>query len=490
MNYSFKTFAVLFIIMILSTASFAQLSFVNNGQQLNKLAGRGVLLSDFNGDGFLDAFVVNENGPEGDGYCVYFGNGDGQFNDSSLQLINPIDWSGKPDIGDINGDGRLEVVTGRTIWFHDSNGNFSLDTDAFTDSDNAEFGQGKLADLNGDSYLDFFTITFSSTGTKGGVYLNNGHGQFSDTGQRLGNGSQAAVELGDLNGDGYIDAVITGWRENSSNPCPNRIWINDGHGNFSETGQALDEAMRHVHGQTLGDIDNDGDNDIVFSIQTNAPYARIYRNDGTGYFTVSQSCGTSSAEKVKLGDMDGDGDLDMVLACNGPNEVWLNNGGGTFTDSGLRLGSEWSWGIDVGDLNGDGKLDVFAVNMAFDYLTADPWYIARGRFAEVWLNTTPTTSIEGENSGTKLPNYFQLDQNYPNPFNPSTNISFSVGTYSHTSLRVYDMLGREVATLVNEQKPAGRYTVQWNAAGMSSGVYFYKLQTNEMTLQKKMILIR
>jgi len=66
-------------------------------------------------------------------------------------------------------------------------------------------------------------------------------------------------------------------------------------------------------------------------------------------------------------------------------------------------------------------------------------------------------------------------QNYPNPFNPVTTITFSVGTYSHTSLRVYDMLGREIAVLANENKSPGSYQVQWNAKGMPSGVYFYRI---------------
>jgi hypothetical protein len=75
----------------------------------------------------------------------------------------------------------------------------------------------------------------------------------------------------------------------------------------------------------------------------------------------------------------------------------------------------------------------------------------------------------------ETPNTFSLEQNYPNPFNPTTVISFSVGTYSYTSLRVYDLLGREVATLVSETLSAGTYSRQWNADGMPSGMYLYRL---------------
>jgi hypothetical protein len=373
------------------TERVTEIEFTENGQRnLNPLAGRGVAIADFNGDGSLDAFAVNEDGPEGQGYRVYFGDGHGRFTDSGQGLANPIDWGGKPAIDDINGDGQLEVITGRTVWLHDGSGNFSADTDRFTDPDRAGIGQTELADLNGDGYLDLFGTVFGDKGAEGRVYLNDGQGHFRDTGQRLGQGSQAAVTLGDLNDDGHTDAVITGWRENSSDPSPNRVWINDGKGNFAETGQVLDEDMRHVHGLALGDMDKDGDPDLILGMQQ-APFARIYHNDGQGRFTAAQTLGTCGVEQIELDDLDGDGSLDVFLACNGPNEVWINDGQGCFRDSGLRLGSEWSWDVALGDLNGDGKLDAFVVNLAFDLLQAEPWYIARGRPAEIWLNTTQSS---------------------------------------------------------------------------------------------------
>ena len=89
-----------------------------------------------------------------------------------------------------------------------------------------------------------------------------------------------------------------------------------------------------------------------------------------------------------------------------------------------------------------------------------------------------------------LPEHFTLDQNYPNPFNPSTNISFSVGTFSHTSLRVFDVLGREVTTVFSGTLSAGSYTKQWNAEGFPSGVYLYRLQSGSLSETKKLLLIK
>jgi hypothetical protein len=83
-----------------------------------------------------------------------------------------------------------------------------------------------------------------------------------------------------------------------------------------------------------------------------------------------------------------------------------------------------------------------------------------------------------------------LEQNYPNPFNPSTTIHFSVPSSEFVTLKVFDVLGNEVATLVNEEQPAGNYEIEFSPAGLSSGIYFYKLHAGSFVETKKMILIR
>ncbi|MDP2362467.1 MAG: metallophosphoesterase [Ignavibacteria bacterium] len=85
---------------------------------------------------------------------------------------------------------------------------------------------------------------------------------------------------------------------------------------------------------------------------------------------------------------------------------------------------------------------------------------------------------------------FQLSQNYPNPFNPSTSILYRVSRISHINIKVYDVLGNEVATLVNEEKPAGKYEVGFTENNLTSGVYFYSLRAGNFTQTKKMILLK
>jgi photosystem II stability/assembly factor-like uncharacterized protein len=88
------------------------------------------------------------------------------------------------------------------------------------------------------------------------------------------------------------------------------------------------------------------------------------------------------------------------------------------------------------------------------------------------------------------PTRFVLEQNYPNPFNPSTNISFDLPARSFVSLKVFDLLGKEVASIVSEVLPAGHYSRHWNAAGMPSGVYFYRLHAGSYIEAKKLVLLR
>jgi hypothetical protein len=87
-------------------------------------------------------------------------------------------------------------------------------------------------------------------------------------------------------------------------------------------------------------------------------------------------------------------------------------------------------------------------------------------------------------------NTYTLEQNYPNPFNPSTTIKFSIPEMSKVSLNLYDLLGEKVMTLVNEEKNAGNYSVEFNASKLPSGIYFYQLKVGDFISTKKMILMK
>jgi hypothetical protein len=106
----------------------------------------------------------------------------------------------------------------------------------------------------------------------------------------------------------------------------------------------------------------------------------------------------------------------------------------------------------------------------------------------VYCSSQPTTGIEL--SGYATPREFLLKQNYPNPFNPATSIEFSLPQSGLVTLKIFNLLGEEVATLLNEVRPSGTYRIGWNASGSPSGVYFCQLQAGDFTETKKLILLR
>ncbi len=104
------------------------------------------------------------------------------------------------------------------------------------------------------------------------------------------------------------------------------------------------------------------------------------------------------------------------------------------------------------------------------------------------LKFSGTTGVP--NKETSIPVFFSLSQNYPNPFNPSTTIGYSLGENSHVRISVFDVIGKEITTLVDEEKSAENYAVKFDAKDLSSGIYFYRLQTDEFTQTKKLILLQ
>jgi len=108
----------------------------------------------------------------------------------------------------------------------------------------------------------------------------------------------------------------------------------------------------------------------------------------------------------------------------------------------------------------------------------------------VKISTSSNTLILTLASQTGIPVQYQLGQNYPNPFNPSTIINYSVPNAGLVTLKVYNVLGREIATLVNQEKSPGNYSVQFTGSKLSSGIYFYRMQSGSFEETKKLLLLK
>jgi hypothetical protein len=163
------------------------------------------------------------------------------------------------------------------------------------------------------------------------------------------------------------------------------------------------------------------------------------------------------------------------------------DGGGSWTNvwEANNDGNDWMWREITVDLS------AFAnqpnVIIAWQYVGNDGDMVGID-------NVKLTYGIVGVNDDSQ-PIGFELKQNYPNPFNPSTLISFTIpstagGNVTNVSLTVYDVLGKQIATLLNENIPAGSYSIKFNASSLTSGTYFYRLKAGNNIQTKKMILIK
>jgi hypothetical protein len=156
----------------------------------------------------------------------------------------------------------------------------------------------------------------------------------------------------------------------------------------------------------------------------------------------------------------------------------------------------WAVGVDGIILNTtNGGIDWTFQTYGADYLSSiyftdknTGWIV--GDYGTILKTTNGgITFVAGDNNAIQ-PNGFILHQNYPNPFNPSTKIEFTIPKSSLVNLTVYNVLGEEIETLVNETKASGNYEVNFNSVNLPSGIYFYKLQAGSFAQTKKMILMK
>jgi PKD repeat protein len=276
------------------------------------------------------------------------------------------DFCGPPSrviVDVVAGDGYLFRVGGYSI---SSAGTASLEITVCQGSGtytatSQQLGSGRsrdveLGDLDGDGDLDAF-IGNSTGDAINRVWFNNGSGNFSVGGQALGSFNTHGLALGDLDGDGDLDAYVGNYADDGD-----RVYLNDGSGFFTENQITYFGTTEHVE---LGDLDGDGDLD-VFSVDRNHG-CFIRGNNGSGIFTTSaQEFNFFGARSVALGDIDNDGDLDAVVGISGsfPNRVYINDGTGFFIETTQQLGSYSTFDVELGDLDGDGDLDVFEANVS------------------------------------------------------------------------------------------------------------------------------
>ena len=351
-----------------------------------------IALGDLNGDGRLDAFYANgqNEGPQPN--TVLLNQGSGRLLDSGQRLGK--EESRRASLADLDGDGDLDAwvanIGYNTLYFNDGAGRYTRSQSIFQSIGSALWSIA-LGDLDGDGDLDALgggccgAISFGDGPSQlhspyNMLWLNQGGaqgshaGDFPQSGRPMESLGAQGAALGDLNGDGLLDAFfannsIMNQDADQEIAQPNTVWWNDGQANFSDSGQRL--GLARSTDVALGDLDGDGDLDAFV---TNEGPSEVWLNAGgkqagqPGTFIHSgQLLGSGLQRQVFLARLDEDADLDAAIVVQDTGfipgyhlEVWLNDGQAGFTDSGLRCYHVLAQAFALGDLNGDSRVDILA----------------------------------------------------------------------------------------------------------------------------------
>jgi hypothetical protein len=433
---------------------------------------------DYDNDGDLDLFVINDINQKN---FLYRNDGNGSFTKiTEGAIVNDIaqnhlaaSWA------DFDNDRDMDVFVANNVhdrlYVNNGNGTFSSLTTGDIVNDGKFSLFGSWGDYDNDGNLDLFVSTYFSTND----FLYNGSGD--TTFQKITSGPIVENPTGvcngvwsDLDNDGDLDLFVSSWLEN------NRYYRNDGNGNFTQVTSG-DFVNEKGGGVSIADIDRDGFLDIFIARgAVGAPYDnRIYANDGNNNSWLSIKCiGTASSRSAIGSRVRAKAAIDGIPVWqmreiaqqnhfNGASilDVHFGFGNATVIDS---LVIQWPSGLQE----------------LYQGLALNDFYTATEGGGIV-------SQIEPQSTDSKLPGTYRLMQNYPNPFNPVTNIEFQIPNSEFVTLKIFNLLGEEVATLVNETKPAGRYTVTWDATGFASGLYFYRIELNQgYQHTKKLMLLK
>ena len=323
----------------------------------------------------------------------------------------------------------------------------------------------------GTNNYDFVVLKYSSTGIFSWSYIYNGPGSGADYCRDVKTDAAGNIYAsGDGNGisSGKDYTVI------KLNPAGVFQWVSryNGSGNGDDFSRSLfvDAAGNSY---ITGNARNSSGNDDFVTVK--------YNGSGIQQWVSSYNGTANSFDVANYVNLDADGNVYVTGYSS-------ETGTGTdictikYNNSGIQLWAQKFNGIG----NGSDFGRVVLADASGNVYVSGSCFV--NNLDNCVIKYSPLTGINVLNN--ELPTGYSLSQNYPNPFNPATNIKFAIPQAGFVKLTVFNMLGREVETLVNENLNAGTYNADWNASSYSSGVYFYKVQAGEFTDTRKMILVK
>jgi len=505
---------------------------------------RWITINDFNDDFNMDIATVNEGSVTGGTTSIFLGDGEGSFILSPTSAVDTFQsFTGVAE--DLNRDGKIDLAVANWGFSNATDGVLSILNGNGDGTFNQSYSYtiGKAAKVviaekfNNDDYPDLALVQDRSHNVA--VLINNGDGSFQGAVNYPVDLNPLSMASGDFNLDDNIDLVTTNYNGNNFS-----ILFGNGDGTFGArvdypTSQGLrDVITADINGDQFldmlvlcseiafninliaihfgngdgsfgsanifnlpgalawdiisGDFNKDNKLDLIISdLETNE--VNLYTGNGNGIFNSRSLIGIiRDPRAVMPGDYNNDENLDIAVSSATNNNVtlFLGDGNGYFVKQDHSYGTQEAWNLIAADFDMDQDIDLAVTSGIFggDHIT---------------LLKNITTVSDVEEITTTSPSSFLLEQNYPNPFNPSTKIKFTIPIphsssplskvrteVGFVSLNVYDVLGNQVATLVNEEKPSGEYEVTFNANNLSSGIYFYNLKIGEFSAVRKMVLLK
>jgi hypothetical protein len=403
-----------------------------------------------------------------------------QYNAGGQLRTNPM-------LVDVNNNGNLEIVAltfsnpRLIILNHDGS-----DYPGFPVSiSGAVLASPATADLNGDGHKEIVFAT--STGSLHAISTSSGQ-DISGWPQTLNSASWNGPVVGDVTGNGQPDVVVA--------TIPGMVYAFNSQGNeiFTKT---VGNQVRS--GILVHDLNNDGNNEVIFADMNGNIYATDSSGTNWGVFPVNT--GSPIESTPVLADMNRDGNLDIIY---GDNDGYLHSinlsgqetanfpifiGGGSITVSPAIASFDGTSKPDILVPNGNG----FNCIDYKRYIGEIGWGFFKGsnRRTGNYFDKTSTDEIPEDN----IIMVTRLHGNYPNPFNPDTRISFSLAEDSEVSVTIYNIKGQQVRSLVSDYLSRGDHTINWNGTDdrgrdVGTGMYFYRLQTNDYEKTRKMMLLK
>jgi hypothetical protein len=542
-------------------------------------------IADVNGDDHKDLLITGNDSNRNPTATLYLGDGQGGFEEAGARLTGVKRSS--TSVADVDGDGNQDLlITGSsssgstaTLYLGDGQGGFE---EAGADLTGVERSSTSIGDVDGDGNQDLLITgndeNFDPTAT---LYLGKGQGGFDEAGAGLTGVLRSSTSIADVDGDGNLDLLITG-RDENRNPTAT-LYLGDGQGGFEEAGAGL--AGTRQGSTSIGDVDGDGNQDLLITgSSSSGSTATLYLGDGQGGFEVAGAglTGVAFGSSTSIADVDGDGNQDLLITglagfdFDPTATLYLGNGQGGFEEAGVGLAGTREGSTSIGDVDGDGNQDLLITGVLpgifrssqsrsatlYENLFDNPLpvelvgfkaTVSGGKVRLSWTTVSETGNagfrvqrrlgsgngggaweqigqVEGAGTTTEAKSYrfadtdipyradrleYRLKQvdtdgssalsdpvtversvdemellgTYPNPARSQATVRYALPEKQEVTLRLYDMLGRQVRTVLNGTRE-GRYKQRVDMSGLPSGTYFLRLRSDGKTRTQKLTVVR